>query len=139
MITDTFEVLDKRFTRYAMGNVHAETLFEGTRWAEGAVYFAAGRYLLWSDIPNDRLLRYDETDDSVSVFEQPCRNHNGHTVDREGRLLSCEHRGRCVSRIEQGLFTDQKWIDLVPGMFREVEHGRAPGHDTRPLGGHEAK
>ena len=100
MITDTFEVLDPRFTRYVLGNVHAETLYRGTRWAEGPAYFPAGRYLIWSDIPNDRLLRYDETDGSVSVFEQPCRNHNGHTVDREGRLVCCEHRGRCVSRIE---------------------------------------
>ncbi len=100
MITDTFEVLDKRFTRYAMGNVHSETLYKGTRWAEGPAYFPAGKYLVWSDIPNDRILRYDETSGAVSVFEQPCRNHNGHTVDREGRLVSCEHRGRCISRIE---------------------------------------
>ncbi len=63
-------------------------------------YFPAGKYLIWSDIPNDRVLRYDETDGSVSVFLQPAMNHNGHTVDRQGRLISCEHRGRCVSRIE---------------------------------------
>ena len=100
MLTDTFEVLDKRFTRYAMGNVHKETLYVGCRWAEGPAYFPAGKYLIWSDIPNDRILRYDETDGGVSVFQQPCRNHNGHTVDRQGRLVSCEHRGRCVSRIE---------------------------------------
>jgi len=56
--------------------------------------------LLLSDIPNDRILRYDETDGGVSVFQQPCRNHNGHSVDRQGRLVSCEHRGRCISRIE---------------------------------------
>lgn len=100
MLTEAFEVIDKRFTRYAMPNVHMETLYSGTRWAEGPAYFAAGKYLIWSDIPNDRLLRYDETDGSVSTFQQPCRNHNGHTVDREGRLVACEHRGRCVSRIE---------------------------------------
>lgn len=100
MLTDAFEVIDKRFTQYAMGNVHLETLFSGTRWAEGPAYFAAGKYLIWSDIPNDRLLRYDETNGVVSEFLKPCRNHNGHTVDREGRLVSCEHRGRCVSRIE---------------------------------------
>ncbi len=106
MLTDTFEVLDKRFTRYAMGNVHKETLYVGCRWAEGPAYFPAGKYLIWSDIPNDRILRYDETDDDVSVFQQPCRNHNGHTVDRQGRLISCEHRGRCVSRIEfDGTYT----------------------------------
>ncbi|HMB46940.1 MAG TPA: SMP-30/gluconolactonase/LRE family protein [Afifellaceae bacterium] len=100
MLTDTFEVLDKRFTQYALGNVHKEVLYTGSRWAEGPAYFPAGKYLIWSDIPNDRLLRYDETDGNVSVFLQPCRNHNGHTVDRHGRLVSCEHRGRCISRIE---------------------------------------
>ncbi len=100
MLMDCFEVRDKRFTRYAMGNVHMETLFTGSRWAEGPAWFAAGKYLLWSDIPNDRILRWDATDGSVSTFMTPCSNHNGHTVDREGRLVSCEHRGRRVSRIE---------------------------------------
>ena len=100
MIMDCFEVLDKRFTRYAMPNVHMETLYTGTRWAEGPAYFPAGKYLIWSDIPNDRLMRFDETSGAVSVFQQPCRNHNGHTTDREGRLVACEHRGRCISRIE---------------------------------------
>lgn len=100
MLTDAFEVLDKRFTRYAMGNVHKETLHGGTRWAEGPAYFPAGRYLVWSDIPNDRVLRFDETNGAVSVFMQGQGNHNGHTIDREGRLVSCEHRGRRVSRVE---------------------------------------
>ncbi|MEM6373892.1 MAG: SMP-30/gluconolactonase/LRE family protein [Pseudomonadota bacterium] len=100
MLTDAFQVIDKRFTRYAMPNVHLETLYTGTRWAEGPAYFPAGKYLIWSDIPNDRLLRFDETNGVVSEFQKPCRNHNGHTVDPEGRLVSCEHRGRCVSRIE---------------------------------------
>ncbi|HEV2548357.1 MAG TPA: SMP-30/gluconolactonase/LRE family protein [Stellaceae bacterium] len=100
MLTDTFEVKDERFRRLVMGNVHLEKLWTGSRWAEGPAYFPAGRYLVWSDIPNDRLLRFDETDGSVSVFRQPCRNENGHTVDREGRLISCEHQNRCVSRTE---------------------------------------
>jgi gluconolactonase len=100
MLTEAFEVIDKRFRQYAMANVHMETLYTGTRWAEGPAYFAAGKYLIWSDIPNDRLLRYDETNGVVSEFMTPCRHHNGHTVDREGRLVACEHRGRCVSRIE---------------------------------------
>lgn len=100
MISDVFEVIDERFKRYVMPNVHMETLYTGTRWAEGPVYFPASRYLLWSDIPNDRLLRYDETNGSVSVFQTPCRFHNGHTMDREGRLVSCEHQGRQVSRVE---------------------------------------
>ncbi|MFK7761651.1 MAG: SMP-30/gluconolactonase/LRE family protein [Roseobacter sp.] len=100
MLTDAFEVIDKRFTQYAMPNVHMETLYSGTRWAEGPAYFPAGKYLIWSDIPNDRLLRFDETNGVVSEYAKPCHNHNGHTVDREGRLVTCEHRGRCVSRVE---------------------------------------
>jgi gluconolactonase len=100
MWTPSFEILDPRFERLALPNVHLETLYTGCRWAEGPAYFAAGRYLVWSDIPNDRVLRWDETDGSVSVFMQPAHHANGHTVDRLGRLVSCEHRGRCVSRIE---------------------------------------
>jgi gluconolactonase len=98
MLTDAFEVLHERFASIAMGNVHLEKLYTGCRWAEGPAYFPAGRYLIWSDIPNDRIMRWDETDGSVSVFRAPAFNTNGHTVDREGRLVSCEHRGRCVSR-----------------------------------------
>jgi gluconolactonase len=100
MFTPSFEIIDERFEKLAHGNVHLDKLYTGCRWAEGPAYFAAGKYLIWSDIPNDRVMRFDETDGSTSVFLAPAMNHNGHTVDREGRLLSCEHRGRCVSRIE---------------------------------------
>lgn len=99
-LTTSFEVIDARFRALAFPNVHVETLYTGCRWAEGPAWFAAGRYLVWSDIPNDRMLRWDETDGSVSVFRQPAMNTNGHTVDLQGRLVSCEHRGRCVSRTE---------------------------------------
>lgn len=99
-LTESFEVLDPRFRTLAFPNVHVEELWTGCRWAEGPAWFAAGRYLVWSDIPNDRMLRWDETDGSVSVFRQPAMNTNGHTVDLQGRLVSCEHRGRCVSRTE---------------------------------------
>jgi gluconolactonase len=99
-LTDSFEVLDPRFRTLVFPNVHLEELWTGCRWAEGPAWFAAGRYLVWSDIPNDRLLRWDETDGSVSVFRQPAMHSNGHTVDGQGRLVSCEHRGRCVSRTE---------------------------------------
>lgn len=99
-LTESFEVLDPRFRKLAFPNVHVEELWTGCRWAEGPAWFAAGRYLVWSDIPNDRMLRWDDTDGSVSVFRQPAMNSNGHTVDLQGRLVSCEHRGRCVSRTE---------------------------------------
>ena len=99
-LTPHFEVLDPRFRALVFPNVHVETLYTGCRWSEGPAWFAPGRYLVWSDIPNDRMMRWDETDGSVSVFRQPSLNSNGNTVDTEGRLVSCEHRARCVSRTE---------------------------------------
>ena len=99
-LTSSFEVADPRFHELALPYVHVDKLYTGCRWAEGPAWFAAGRYLVWSDIPNDRILRWDETDGSVSVFREPSQNSNGHTVDLQGRLVSCEHRTRCVSRTE---------------------------------------
>jgi gluconolactonase len=99
-LTTSFQVVDARFRKLALPYIHVERLWTGCRWAEGPAWFAAGRYLVWSDIPNDRVMRWDETDGSVSVFQQPAQNSNGHSVDLEGRLISCEHRGRCVSRTE---------------------------------------
>jgi gluconolactonase len=95
-----YEVLDERFTACINPNQRLEHLYEGCRWAEGPAYFAAGRYLVWSDIPNDRMLRYDEADGSVSVFRHPAGYSNGHTTDRQGRLVSCEHGNRRVTRTE---------------------------------------
>ena len=100
MYTEALEIHDPRFKSLVFGNVHLEKLWTGARWAEGPAYFPAGKYLVWSDIPNDRVMRLDETDGSVSTFINPARHHNGHSVDRQGRLVSCEHQGRCVSRIE---------------------------------------
>jgi len=97
---DLYQIDDARFSVLVHSNARLETLWTGGRWCEGPAYSAAGKYLLWSDIPNDRLLRWDETDGSVSVFQQPCGYHNGHTTDRQGRLVSCEHGGRAVSRTE---------------------------------------
>src|SRR3954469_5564204 len=94
-----FQVLDERF-QHINGDFVLERLHTGSRKTEGPVYFAAGRYLVWSDIPNDRLLRWDETTGGVGVFRQPSGNANGGTLDREGRLLSCEHGNRRVSRTE---------------------------------------
>src|SRR5262252_8577787 len=99
-LTSSFEVADPRFRRLALPYIHVEKLYTGCRWAEGPAHFAAGRYLVWSDIPNDRMLRYDETDGSVSVFRHPAGYTNGHTVDRQGRLVSCEHGNRRVTRTE---------------------------------------
>lgn len=96
----TFIAHDPRFLRLVIGHANLEKLAGGCRWAEGPAYFPAGRYLIWSDIPNNRMMRYDETDDSVSVFRQPSFNSNGNTVDREGRLITCEHLARRVTRTE---------------------------------------
>ena len=94
------EVADPRFRSLIHVHARLEHLYAGCRWAEGPAYFPAHRALYWSDIPNDRLLRYNEIDGSVVTHLSPCGNMNGNTVDREGRLVSCEHGGRCVSRIE---------------------------------------
>ena len=95
-----FEVIESDFEACFIGHARVERLATGARWTEGPVWFAAGRYLLWSDIPNNRILRWDETDETVSVFRQPSNNSNGHTVDRQGRLVSCEHLARRVTRTE---------------------------------------
>ncbi|MBA4222750.1 MAG: gluconolactonase [Methylobacterium sp.] len=92
------EILDPRFRRYVMGNAPVERLATGFRWVEGPVWFGDAGHLLFSDIPNDRILRW--TEDGVSVFRQPAGYANGHTRDREGRLISCEHGGRRISRTE---------------------------------------
>ncbi|OIQ31580.1 MAG: gluconolactonase [Alphaproteobacteria bacterium MedPE-SWcel] len=95
-----FEVLDPRFAALFAAHIHVERLWTGARWCEGPAWFAAGRYLLWSDIPNNRMMRWDETDGSVSVFRAPSQNSNGNTVDRQGRLVTCEHLTRRVTRTE---------------------------------------
>jgi gluconolactonase len=95
-----FETLDPRFAAVTNQDIKLERLATGCRWAEGPAYFPAGRYLVWSDIPNDRMLRWDECDGSISAFRSPAGYTNGHTVDRQGRLVSCEHLARRVTRTE---------------------------------------
>jgi gluconolactonase len=95
-----YEVCDERFRSCFNRHARLEQLWTGGRWTEGPVYFPALRSLLFSDIPNDRLLRFDECDGRVSVLRQPCGHANGNTVDRQGRLVTCEHSGRRVSRSE---------------------------------------
>jgi gluconolactonase len=94
-----FEVIDERFT-VVRGDSRIERLFEGCRWAEGPVYVPAGRYVVWSDIPNDRMLRWDEMSGNVGLFRDPAGYSNGNTLDREGRLVTCEHGNRRVTRTE---------------------------------------
>ncbi|MBI1358315.1 MAG: DUF839 domain-containing protein [Acidobacteria bacterium] len=92
--------LDKRFDNYKLGNTPIQRLHVGTLWAEGPAWNGVGRYLVWSDIPNDRQLRWLEEDGHVSIFRQPAGNSNGNTFDWEGRQLSCEHGNRRVVRYE---------------------------------------
>jgi gluconolactonase len=94
------EVIDPRFKSCFVGHARVERLWTGARWCEGPAWFPAGRYLMWSDIPNNRMLRLDEAGGAVAVFRQPSNNSNGNTVDRQGRLVTCEHLTRRVTRTE---------------------------------------
>jgi len=98
-LDEAVEVLDPSFYRLVINNAHVEKLWTGARWAEGPVYVPSAQYLVFSDIPNDRTLRYDERTGNVDVFESPAFNANGHCLDNEGRIVTAEHRGRAVSRI----------------------------------------
>jgi gluconolactonase len=95
-----YEVLDPRFNACLIGHARVERLWTGCRWAEGPAWFGGGRYLVWSDIPNNRMMRFDECDASVSEFRTGSNYSNGNSVDRQGRLVTCEHHGRRVSRTE---------------------------------------
>jgi len=94
------ETIDPRFAKYIVGNAAVERLYTGTRWAEGPVWFGDGRYLLFSDIPNNRILRWLEDTGEVSVFRNPSNYSNGNFRDRQGRLLTCEHDTRRLTRTE---------------------------------------
>ena len=93
--------LDRRFRPYILFNTPLRRHYVGTLWAEGPAWNGVGRYLVWSDIPNNRQLRWIEDDDRVTVFRRPSRHSNGNTFDHQGRQLSCEHSGRRVVRYEQ--------------------------------------
>jgi len=93
-------VLDPRFKACFAGHVRVERLWTGARWAEGPAWFAAGRYLIWSDIPNNRMMRLVDPSGDVSVFRERSNNSNGNTVDNQGRLVTCEHLTRRVTRTE---------------------------------------
>jgi gluconolactonase len=93
--------LDPRFEKIRPPfNASVEKLYTGCRWSEGPVWFGDGRFVLWSDIPNDRILKWEEETGAVSVFRKPSHNSNGNTRDRQGRLVTCEHGARRITRTE---------------------------------------
>ncbi len=94
------EIIDPSFRKYVIPNAWVERLYTGVRWAEGPVYFGDGRFFVWSDIPNNRMMRWAEETGEVGVFRSPSNYSNGNTRDREGRLVSCEHGTRRVTRTE---------------------------------------
>ena len=94
------QVLDPSFAKYRLPLASVERLATGMRWSEGPVYFGDARCVLWSDIPNNRIMRWDEETGAVSIFRKPSNNANGNTRDRQGRLVTCEHDARRVTRTE---------------------------------------
>ena len=94
------KIIDPSFAKYRIAQAKVERIASGLRWAEGPVWFGDGRFLLWSDIPNNRIMRWEEETGAVSVFRKPSNNANGNTRDRQGRLLTCEHDTRRVTRTE---------------------------------------
>jgi gluconolactonase len=96
----SIKVLDSSFNKYRINSAAVERLATGFRWCEGPAWFGDGRYLLWSDIPNNRIMRWDEETGAVSVFRKPSDYGNGNTRDRQGRLVTCQHGTRSVTLTE---------------------------------------
>ena len=94
------KVLDPRFQKYVLGNAAIERIAGGCRFTEGPVWFGDTRQLLFSDIPNDRIMRWDEETGAVSVFRRPSNYANGNSRDRQGRLVTCEHDTQRLTRTE---------------------------------------
>jgi gluconolactonase len=94
------QLLDPAFAHLRLFSASVERLATGFRWAEGPVWFGDGRFLLLSDIPNDRIVRWDDTTGSASTFRQPSNHSNGLVRDRQGRLVACEHLTRRITRTE---------------------------------------
>jgi hypothetical protein len=131
-------VLDPRFKACFAGHVRVERLWTGARWAEGPAWFAAGRYLVWSDIPNNRMMRFVEPSGDVSVFREPSNNSNGNTVDNQGRLVTCEHLTRRVTRTEiDGSISviAEKWNGRL--CLSQIKSGHTGDAIRRGLGGKE--
>nr|WP_314256770.1 SMP-30/gluconolactonase/LRE family protein [uncultured Devosia sp.] len=100
MAVADFEFIDPRFRRLVVVSAQVRRLYTGCAWSEGPVYVPAFRMLIWSDIPNDRMLAFHEEDATVSVFRRPANYSNGNSMDRDGRLITCEHGSRSVTRTE---------------------------------------
>jgi len=94
------KILRPGFEKYRLPNAAIERLATGCRWSEGPAWFGDQRCLLWSDIPNNRILRWDEGTGTTSVYRSPSQYANGNTRDRQGRLVTCEHGARRVTRTE---------------------------------------
>mgnify|MGYP001202830838 CR=1 FL=1 len=94
------EVIHQSFLKLIDRDTTINRHFTGCEWAEGPVYFPEGDYVLWSDIPNNRILKYDTKTNDTTVFREPCNNTNGHYRDHQGRLVSCEHSANRISRTE---------------------------------------
>ena len=99
-LREGIEVSDERFLALSDADASVEKHYTGCEWAEGPVYFLEGDYVLWSDIPNNRMLKFDAGSDVTTVFREPCNNTNGHYRDQQGRLVSCEHSANRISRTE---------------------------------------
>ena len=92
---DGFEIIDPRFRHYILGNASLEQLATGFRWIEGLVWMGDWNCLLFEDLPRNRIMRWSEAT-GVSIYREPSNYTNGQTRDRQGRLISCSHRGRCL-------------------------------------------
>ncbi len=120
--------LDPSFKKYHLALSAVERLWTGSRWGEGPVWLGDARCLLWSDIPNNRVLKWDETTGTVSEWRKPSNNANGHTRDRQGRIIACEHAGRRVVRFEyDGSIT--VIAETLPG--QEAEQPERRGGEVR--------
>ena len=110
------EIIEESFRKYVIFNAGMERIFTGCRWAEGPVWFGDGGYLLFSDIPNNRILRWSEDTNNVSEYRIPSNNSNGNTRDTQGRLITCEHLTRRVTRTEH-----DGTISVIADSFRNFK------------------
>jgi gluconolactonase len=123
------KILDPRFSALVLGNAAIERIATGCRFNEGPVWFGDGRFLLWSDIPNDRIMKWEEETGAVSLFRNPSHYANGNTRDRQGRLVTCEMDAQRLTRTEYDgtitVFHGREPVDLFslrrnPGRSRRV-------------------